>query len=184
MGHDGAVTGDLHSPVAVDAAHLVVGVGASRGCPAEELSGLVDACLAETGLSREAVVAVASADVKSDEPAILALAAALGVPARFVPAPALAAVAVPTPSPVVARHVGTPSVAEAAALLVAGDQHAAAGPDAPAAAAPEHRPPSPAPVTAPRLVVQKRRSAHATCAIAVRPVRRPAPEAPTEVPAP
>jgi cobalt-precorrin 5A hydrolase len=46
---------------------------------------------------------------------------------------------VPTPSPVVETHVGTPSVAEAAALLSAG---------------------------ATELLVPKHRSAHATCAVA------------------
>jgi cobalt-precorrin 5A hydrolase len=46
-------------------------------------------------------------------------------------------VRVPSPSDVVEHHVGTPSVAEAAALL-AGT----------------------------RLIVNKRRSAHATCAVA------------------
>ena len=60
--------------------------------------------------------------------------------ARYAAA-ALAAVEVPTPSDVVARHVGTPSVAEAAALLAAHGE----------------------------LVVTKRRSAHATCAVAKEP---------------
>jgi cobalt-precorrin 5A hydrolase/cobalt-precorrin 5A hydrolase/precorrin-3B C17-methyltransferase len=71
---------------------------------------------------------------------VVALAERRGVPLRVHNAAALAAVAVPTPSDVVARHVGTPSVAEAAALL-------SAGPGA-------------------QLLVAKRRSAHATCAIA------------------
>lgn len=165
MGHDGAVPADHRSPpdrrapgvAGADAARppgVVLGVGASRGCPPVELRALADAALAEAGLPPGTVVAVASADVKADEPAVLALAADLGVPARFLPASTLAAVDVPTPSSVVASHVGTPSVAEASALLVA----AATGPA--------------------RLLVPKRRSAHATCAIAARlPV-------PTEVPLP
>ena len=49
---------------------------------------------------------------------MLAAAEHFGVPLRTHTAEALAAVDVPTPSAVVARHVGTPSVAEAAALLV------------------------------------------------------------------
>ncbi|WP_210491756.1 cobalamin biosynthesis protein [Patulibacter sp. SYSU D01012] len=123
---------------------VVLGVGASRGCPPDELAALADATLAEAGRGRADVVAVASAEIKADEPAVLALAAALGVPARFLPGDALAAVAVPTPSAVVAAAVGTPSVAEASALLVAGG-------DDPRAA---------------RLLVTKRRSARATCAVA------------------
>jgi cobalt-precorrin 5A hydrolase len=117
---------------------IAVGVGASRGCPERELEDLVGGALAEAGVAQ--VDVIASADVKADEPAILALAARRGW--RFVtfPASALAAVPVPTPSMVVASHVGTPSVAEAAALLAAG-----AGSE---------------------LMILKRRSAHATCAVA------------------
>lgn len=116
---------------------LVVGAGCSRGCSADELAALVEAALA--GVSGR-VVAVATIDRRAREPCVVALAGACGVPVRAHPAAALAEVAVPTPSPVVARHVGTPSVAEAAALL-------AAGPGA-------------------RIAVAKRRSEHATCAIA------------------
>lgn len=125
-------------------AAIVVGVGASRDCPSDELLALVDDALREAGRDRDAVVALASADVKADEPAVLDAAGALGVPTRFLAGEALAAVAVPTPSAVVAAAVGTPSVAEAAALLVAGDGDPLAA----------------------RLLVAKRRSAHATCAIA------------------
>jgi cobalt-precorrin 5A hydrolase/cobalt-precorrin 5A hydrolase/precorrin-3B C17-methyltransferase len=116
---------------------LVVGVGCSLGCPPGELAALVDAALADT---RGAVAAIATVDRRAAEPCVVALAARRGVPLRTHGADALAAVAVPTPSAVVARHIGTPSVAEAAALL-------SAGPCA-------------------RLAVTKRRSAHATCAIA------------------
>ena len=118
---------------------IAVGVGASRGCPAAELAALVDAGLRAADLAAEQVHVLASADVKADEPAVLALAAARGWRLQTFPAQHLAAVAVPTPSATVARHVGTPSVAEASALLAA----------APA-----------------ELLVAKQRSAHATCAIA------------------
>jgi cobalt-precorrin 5A hydrolase len=116
---------------------LVVGAGCSRGCPPDELAALVEGALA--GLAGR-VVAVATIDRRAAEPCVVALAGARGVPVRAHPAAALAEVPVPTPSAVVARHVGTASVAEAAALL-------AAGPGA-------------------RLAVAKQRSEHATCAIA------------------
>jgi hypothetical protein len=217
MGHDGDVIGDPHTPPAGEPARAVLGVGASRGCPPEELAALADAVLAEAGLGRDAVVAVASADVKADEPAVLALAAALGVPTRFLPADALGAVDVPTPSAVVLAHVGTPSVAEAAALLVAAghggavwpghdgadgadgadggnppahEETPSAGPAAsrpfpgPAASPPSVDPPTPGPPPGARLLVPKRRSARATCAIAVpSPALRPRAAA-LEVPLP
>ena len=117
---------------------LVVGAGCSRGCPDEELVDLVERALADAGGGP--VVAVATVDRRAGEPCMLAVAARHGVELRTHDAAALAAVLVPSPSEVVERHVGTPSVAEAAALLTA-------GPGA-------------------ELVMAKRRSAHATCAIA------------------
>lgn len=144
MGHDGGVPRPSDIPATGGPRSVVLGVGASRGCPPDELATLADAALAEAGRARADVLAVASAEIKADEPAVLALATALGVPARFLPGDVLAAVAVPTPSAVVAAAVGTPSVAEASALLVAGA-------DDPGAA---------------RLLVTKRRTAHATCAVA------------------
>lgn len=119
---------------------LVVGAGCSRGCSVEELLALIDAALAEAGARVEDVRALATVDLKADEPGLLAAAASRGWPLRTHPAAALARVPVPTPSSVVAAHVGTPSVAEAAALLTAG---------------------------ASVLLDPKRRSAHATCALAV-----------------
>ena len=121
---------------------LVVGAGCSRGCPAEELLALIGAVLDEAGAQPQAVRALATVDRRADEPGMVAAARHHGWPLVTHPAPALRDVAVPTPSAVVAAHVGTPSVAEAAALLSAG---------------------------AYALLVPKRRSARATCALAAAP---------------
>ena len=115
---------------------LAVGVGCSLGCCAEELKALVAQAREHAAGD---VVAVATVDRRAHEPCVVALAAQLGVALKTFPAAALAAIPVPTPSAVVAGHVGTPSVAEAAAVLAAG------GGD---------------------LLVPKMRSPHATCAIA------------------
>ena len=117
---------------------LVVGAGCSRGCPAEELLDLIGAVLDEAGVQPDAVRALATVDGRADEPGMVAAARHHGWPLVTYRAPALREVAVPTPSAVVAAHVGTPSVAEAAALLSAGGS----------------------------LLVPKRRSARATCALA------------------
>lgn len=121
---------------------LALGVGCERGCDPAELAGLVEETLATAGLARESVALVTSLDLKSDERAVLDLADALGVEARFFDAAQLEAETprLATPSDVVFREVGTHGVAEAAAL-------AAGGPDA-------------------TLVVAKRKSPRATCAIA------------------
>jgi len=99
---------------------LVVGVGASRGASAEEVGAALDAALAGAGLSPRSVAHLATVDAKADEPGILAAAAARGWPVVTYPAERLAGVAVPHPSAAVAVAVGTPSVAEAAALVAGG----------------------------------------------------------------
>ncbi len=100
---------------------LVVGVGASRGAPAEEVLGLVEDALREAGLSARSVAALATVDAKADEPGVVAAAERLGVPLVTYPAQELAAVEVPHPSDAPLAAVGTPSVAEAAALAGGGD---------------------------------------------------------------
>ena len=67
-------------------ASLLVGVGASRGAPAEEIGQLIDGTLAELGLSPESVRHIATADVKADEPGLLAAAAGRGWPVVTFPA--------------------------------------------------------------------------------------------------
>lgn len=121
---------------------LIVGAGCSRGCPADELLALIGAVLDEAGARPDAVRALATVDRRADEPGMVAAARHHGWPLVTHPAPALRDVTVPTPSAVVAAHVGTPSVAEAAALLSAGAE---------------------------ALLVSKRRSARATCALAATP---------------
>lgn len=95
---------------------LVVGVGASRGASEDEVYGLVRDALRDAGLSVLSVVEVATVDAKADEPGIVGAAGRLGVPVRTYPAGVLAAIAVPNPSDAPLAAVGTPSVAEAAAL--------------------------------------------------------------------
>ncbi|MFB9802898.1 precorrin-3B C(17)-methyltransferase, partial [Streptomonospora salina] len=122
---------------------LVVGVGSARGAAAEEVGELVDTALAEAGLAPQSVHALATVDAKADEEGILRAARERGWPVRILPAAELAEVEVPNPSDVVRAEIGTPSVAEAAALSAAGRDGRAA-----------------------ELVVAKRKSANATAAVA------------------
>jgi cobalt-precorrin 5A hydrolase / cobalt-factor III methyltransferase / precorrin-3B C17-methyltransferase len=120
---------------------LVAGVGASKGVTEEEVLGLLEEALAVGGLSRDSVAALATVDAKAEEEGIVAAARQGGWPLHSYPAGQLATVAVPNPSDAARAAVGTPSVAEAAALTY-GDE----------------------------LVVAKRRSAMATVALArIRP---------------
>lgn len=100
---------------------LVLGVGASRGVPPDELEHLVDRALADSGLSAESVCAVGTADAKAAEPGIVELCARRGWPLTTYPSSVLAEVDVPHPSPHPQAAIGTPSVAEAAALLLGDD---------------------------------------------------------------
>ncbi|MFI9823664.1 precorrin-3B C(17)-methyltransferase [Streptomyces sp. NPDC052013] len=121
---------------------LVVGVGASKGAPWEEVLGLVEGALREAGLSAASVAGLATVDAKAEEPGIVAAAGLLGVPLVTYAAEELARVEVPNPSAAPLAAVGTPSVAEAAALVGGGE-----------------------------LLVPKRKSAMATCAVVRRPGR-------------
>ncbi|MGW3627236.1 precorrin-3B C(17)-methyltransferase [Streptomyces sp. NPDC000880] len=100
---------------------LVVGVGASKGAPVDEILSLVQAALREAGLSVRCVAELATVEAKADEPGIVGAAQRLGVPLVTHAAERLAEIAVPNPSGAPLAAVGTPSVAEAAAL-VGGDE--------------------------------------------------------------
>ncbi|GAA5063928.1 precorrin-3B C(17)-methyltransferase [Streptomyces similanensis] len=100
---------------------LVVGVGASRGAPVEEVLELVERALREAGLSARSVAALATVDAKAAEPGLVGAAERLGVPLVTYAAEELAAVTVPNPSDAPLAAVGTPSVAEAAALAGGGE---------------------------------------------------------------
>ncbi|MEV5842097.1 precorrin-3B C(17)-methyltransferase [Streptomyces sp. NPDC051985] len=125
---------------------LVVGVGASKGAPVEEVLTLIEAALRDAGLSPRSIAELATVDAKAGEPGIVEAAARLGVPLVTHSAEELAEVRVPNPSDAPLAAVGTPSVAEAAALLRGGE-----------------------------LLVPKRKSdgqpAMATCAVVRRPAR-------------
>jgi cobalt-precorrin 5A hydrolase len=99
---------------------LVVGIGCSRGAPAEEIEALLLAALIEAGVSDHALHALATIDLKRDEPGISELARRHQLPVRYFSASQLASVQAPNPSLVVAAAVGTPGVCEPAALLAAG----------------------------------------------------------------
>ncbi|WP_432159309.1 Rv2231c family pyridoxal phosphate-dependent protein CobC [Streptomyces sp. NRRL F-5630] len=122
---------------------LVVGVGAASGATGTEIEALVRGALGAAGLPLARVRAVATVDRRAGEPAVLALAARLGVPVRAYAPDELASVRVPSPSGPARAALGTASVAEAAALAEAGARG--------------------------RLLVAKQKSARATCAVAEDP---------------
>jgi precorrin-3B C17-methyltransferase/precorrin-6y C5,15-methyltransferase (decarboxylating) CbiE subunit/precorrin-6Y C5,15-methyltransferase (decarboxylating) CbiT subunit len=130
--------GDVAGSTPEAAASVVVGVGCSSGATASEVATVVADALAAAAVGPAG--RVATVDRRATHPAVTAVADGDRGLVTF-PATLLAAVDVPNPSPAVATAIGTPSVAEAAALL-------GAGPGS-------------------RLIVDKRRYATATAAVAV-----------------
>lgn len=116
IGHRSATgaTAHWHPPV------LWLGLGCERHTHQAVLEAAVEKSLVSAGLAAAAVAGVASLDRKGDEPGLLALCQQRQWPLKVFTAAQLAAIPVPNGSPVVAKQVGTPSVAEAAALAAAG----------------------------------------------------------------
>lgn len=95
----------------------VVGLGSSRGARTQAVRDVLADALGE---SRD-IAAFATVDRRRHEPGLLAVAREYGLELRCYAPAALDAVEVPSPSDAVHGHVGTASVAEAAALLAARD---------------------------------------------------------------
>ncbi|WP_150047589.1 precorrin-3B C(17)-methyltransferase [Methylomonas rhizoryzae] len=97
----------------------ILGLGCDRDTAPATLATAVEQALALAGLDYDSVAAVATIEQKRDETAILQLAAAHAWPLHYYGAEQLAQVQVPNPSETVRHYMGTPAVAEAAALLAA-----------------------------------------------------------------
>ena len=97
---------------------LVAGMGCNRGTEVEEMRDLLVDTFRKNNLSIASLRALATVDLKADEPGLLALAEALKIPITVFTRDRLKAVEqVPTPSAMVEKHIGVKSVCEAAALL-------------------------------------------------------------------
>lgn len=100
---------------------LWIGIGCERGTSAQILEQAIRQVLTAHGLAFEAMAGLASVELKQDEVGLQAIAQRYDWPLRFFRAEELALEAVPNPSLIVAGVVGTPSVAEAAAMKVTGN---------------------------------------------------------------
>jgi cobalt-precorrin 5A hydrolase/precorrin-3B C17-methyltransferase len=124
---------------------LALGVGCERDCEANELIELVEQTLGNHKLAPEAIALVASLDLKADEVAVHALSNHLGVPACFFTSDELnqQSPRLKNPSDIVLQEVGCPGVSEGGALSCVGEDG--------------------------DLIVEKTKSARATCAVALAP---------------
>jgi len=97
---------------------VIVGVGCRRGASAQKIQEAVEAALLETGIDKEEVRWLASADIKGDEAGLIQAARTLGIPYRLVDSEAIRLSTRPFQhSEFVGRKVNLPAVAEASALL-------------------------------------------------------------------
>ena len=94
---------------------LQFGIGLAHQAPVQEVLEGLDALYYEHGINWEAG-SICTIDIKVDEPVMQRLKSD-GYPVRLFTAEELSSVDVPSPSETVRKHVGTPSVCEAAALL-------------------------------------------------------------------
>lgn len=94
--------------------HLGIGLARQAGPTRKVQEAIIDT-LKENGIFFPSVASISTIDAKSDEPVVKALKKKR--PVQFYTAEELAQVDVPHPSKTVMKHMGTPSVCEAAALL-------------------------------------------------------------------
>lgn len=111
-----------------DALYLVpptvtVGIGCRKGTPEAAIRKAVESLLRQTGIFREALSALASIEIKKEEPGLRAFAADWALPITFYSAAQLQGVpGVFTGSPFVERTTGVDNVCERSAVRLATEQ--------------------------------------------------------------
>jgi cobalt-precorrin 5A hydrolase / precorrin-3B C17-methyltransferase len=95
---------------------LWVGIGCERGTSRELIEFAIQQVCRNHHLAIEAIAGIATIDIKADEIGLIELCQGQNWLLKTFPAAVLSTVNVPTPSNIVAAEVGTPSVAEAAAI--------------------------------------------------------------------
>ncbi len=101
-------------------ATIWIGIGCERNTSESLLKRALEDALNESGIAKESVAGLATIDLKSDEISIKAIQVEESLPIRFYSPKELSTIDIPNPSTLVEEEVGTPSVAEASALLAAG----------------------------------------------------------------
>ena len=101
---------------------LWIGIGCERGTSRQLIESAIQQVCLKYQLSEDAIAGIATIDLKADEAGLVELCRDRHLPLQTFSADVLRAVFVPNPSPVVDAEVGTPSVAEAAAIQAAGGE--------------------------------------------------------------
>lgn len=98
---------------------LWVGIGCERGTSRQLIAYSIEQVCRDYQLAEKAIAGIATIDLKADEVGLVELCRDRNLPLRTFSSDILRLINVPNPSTVVAAEVGTPSVAEAAALCAA-----------------------------------------------------------------
>ena len=101
---------------------LWIGIGCERNTSEELITNSLNNFLGSENISHYSIAGFATIDIKKDEKGILELAEENKLPIKFFTKEDLSKITVPNPSNLVQKEIGTPSVAEAACLLAAGEK--------------------------------------------------------------
>lgn len=98
---------------------LWVGIGCQRGTSTHLLEKAIQQVFKENQLNQSAIAGIATIDNKASEVGLLEFCQLHNLALKTFPAEILRLVSVPNPSAIINQAIGTPSVAEAAAILAA-----------------------------------------------------------------
>ncbi|MEA5515013.1 cobalamin biosynthesis protein [Nodularia sp. UHCC 0506] len=101
--------------------HLWVGIGCQKGTSWQLMSKAIQKVFQENQLKENAIAGLATIDTKALEVGLIELCRLRSFILKIFPADILSTVCVPNPAKIAETTVGTPSVAEAAAILAASD---------------------------------------------------------------
>jgi len=98
---------------------LWVGIGCQKGTSWELIATAIQKVFQENQLNENAIAGLATIDTKASEVGLIELCRLRSFSLKIFSADILSTVSVPNPAEIAAKTVGTPSVAEAAAILAA-----------------------------------------------------------------
>ncbi|MEA5579068.1 cobalamin biosynthesis protein [Anabaena sp. UHCC 0451] len=98
---------------------LWVGIGCQKGISAQLINTAIEKIFQNYQLTQTAITGMATIDLKASELGLIEFCRVNNWPLKTFPAEILAGVCVPNPGKLITETVGTPSVAEAAAIMAA-----------------------------------------------------------------
>ncbi|MDZ8186822.1 MAG: cobalamin biosynthesis protein [Nostoc sp. ChiSLP02] len=98
---------------------LWVGIGCKRGTSSQLIDLAIEQVFRENQLSQNAIAGIATIDTKASEVGLVEFCNLRNLPLKFFSREVLRCVSVSNPSIISDQTVGTPSIAEAAAILAA-----------------------------------------------------------------